>query len=447
MNTAVKFVSEALLKQGLEYLTQDPARNIVNLLNWAELLPIRETEQRRIQVVRQYVADPDSNWHHYVVKLLQELHPNVRDKFIINFFLNSVFFGLQKQTKLAAKYGINIPWAILIDPTARCNLRCTGCWAADYHQQDELDYALLDRVIREAKELGIYMIIFSGGEPLLRKADLIKLASVHQDVAFLSFTNGLLVDDQFVADLVQVGNLALAFSIEGFAATTDGRRGKGVYDRIIQAMDKLHAAGLLFGFSATYTRENVAEVASDAFIDDMIRKGCRFGWYFTYVPVGGDVNLELMATPEQRAYMWERVKYFRRTKPIFALDFWNDGEATQGCIAGGRKYFHINAAGAVEPCDFVHYSNCNIKDTSLLDALHSPLFRAYRQRQPFNANHLRPCPLIDNPEQLAAMVAQSGAYSTQVGEAHAVNTVSEALQEYAAAWGELADRINPRQQP
>ena len=119
---------------------------------------------------------------------------------------------------------------------------------------------------------------------------------------------------------------------------------------------------------------------------------------FHLYPRGKEAKIDLLATPEQREYMYYRVREIRNTKPIFAMDFWNDGEYVKGCIAGGRRYLHINAAGDVEPCAFVHYSNVNIHDTTLLDALRSPLFMAYRARQPFNQNHLRPCPLLDNPE-------------------------------------------------
>ena len=98
-------------------------------------------------------------------------------------------------------------------------------------------------------------------------------------------------------------------------------------------------------------------VGSDAYVDFMIEKGCLFGWYFTYIPVGVDAVPELIATAEQREFMYHQMRKWRQTKPAFLLDFWNDGEYTLGCIAGGRNYFHINAAGECEPCAFIHYAN------------------------------------------------------------------------------------------
>ena len=148
----------------------------------------------------------------------------------------------------------------------------------------------------------------------------------------------------------------------------------------------------------------------------MIDQGAAFVWYFTYMPVGNDAVPELMVTSEQRKFMYEQVRMFRKTKPIFAMDFWNDGEYVRGCIAGGRYYFHINANGDVEPCAFIHHSTVNIKQVSLLEALRSPLFKAYQQRQPFNKNHLRPCPLLDNPHSLKEVVRVSEAYSDGYAE-------------------------------
>jgi hypothetical protein len=145
--------------------------------------------------------------------------------------------------------------------------------------------------------------------------------------------------------------------------------------------------------------------------------------------------------------MYRRIREIRETKPIFAMDFWNDGEFSDGCIAGGRRYLHINAAGDVEPCAFIHYSNVNIHDVSLLDALRSPLFMAYRKHQPFNDNLLRPCPCLDNPEMLAAMVKESGAKSTDMEAPEDVDVLCSKTEAAAKAWAEVADQLwaeNPK---
>src|SRR5690606_1935097 len=160
----------------------------------------------------------------------------------------------------------------------------------------------------------IYFTFMTGGEPTLRKKDIIKLAEKHPSQVILLFTNGTLVDDEFVAEMKRVGNITLAFSIEGFEETTDARRGKGVFKKVMAAMDKMREAGLIFGVSVVYTKENTEEIASEEFVDMLVDKGAVYGWYFTYIPVGKDVDVDLMATPEQRAYMYEKVLEYRTTK-------------------------------------------------------------------------------------------------------------------------------------
>ena len=277
----------------------------------------------------------------------------------------------------------NIPWLILMDPTSACNLHCTGCWAAEYGHKLNLTYEEMDSIITQGKELGIYFYMYTGGEPLVRKKDIIRLCEKHYDCEFHAFTNGTLVDDEFCEEMRRVGNLSLSISLEGFEEVNDMRRGEGVFDKVMAAMDRLKKYGLIFGTSICYTRKNIETVTSDEFLDMIIGKGCRFTWYFHYMPVGNDAAPDLLPTKEQREYMYHRVREIRGAtggKPIYAMDFQNDGEFVGGCIAGGRNYCHINANGDVEPCVFIHYSSANIREVTLLEALKQPLFMAYRDR-------------------------------------------------------------------
>lgn len=148
-----------------------------------------------------------------------------------------------------------------------------------------------------------------------------------------------------------------------------------------------------------------------------------------------------MATAEQREHLYNFVREMRKTKPIFTLDFWNDAEYVGGCIAGGRRYLHINAAGDVEPCVFAHYANVNIREVSLLDALKSPLFMAYYNNQPFNDNLLRPCPILDNPGKLAEMVDETGAHSTDLQAAEDAHDLCDKCVEMCEEWVPVSERI------
>lgn len=431
----------------LNYISDDFLGKLPRILKLAEKLDRGNFHATQITTVRNVLLDESNVWHTFARNLLQEVDKKCIMKFVEGFIINTHLVGNERRQAIEKKYDCNVPWTILIDPTSACNLSCTGCWAAQYGSRHNLSYETLDSVVREGKEIGMYFYIFSGGEPLVRKKDIIRLCEAHQDCYFFAFTNGTLVDDELCDDMLRVGNFALAFSIEGDEEATDMRRGKGTYRKVIEAMERMKAHRLLFGYSTCYHRYNTESVGSDEFVDDMIARGCRFAWNFTYMPVGKDARTDLMATPEQRAYMYRRINEIRATKPIFAMDFWNDGEYANGCIAGGKRYLHINAAGDVEPCAFIHYSNVNIHDVSLLDALRSPLFMAYRRNQPFNGNMLRPCPLLDNPEMLAAMVKESGARSTDMEAPENVDVLCAKTAPAAKAWAEVADRLwaeNPK---
>ncbi len=441
MKSAKHLISSVILKEGLNYLEKDPINNFDNLLKWASKIIVKENHKHQLQILTEMWQNPDSTGHKIIKRFFTELHPNIRRKFLTNYMLNSGILGMPIKEKLEKKHDCNIPWAILMDPTSACNLNCTGCWAAEYSKTTSLTNEELDRIIREGKELGIYMYIYSGGEPLTRKDDLIELAKIHDDCMFLAFTNATLVDEDFALALQDVGNFGLAISVEGFEKETDLRRGKGTYQKVIKAMDILKDYEILFGFSTCYHSKNTETIASDEYIDFFVDKGCMFGWYFTYVPIGKDAALDLLASAEQRKYIYHKLRELRSKKPIFLLDFWNDGEYVNGCIAGGKNYMHINSNGDVEPCAFIHYSNVNIKDVSLLESLKSPIFAEYKHHQPFNKNHLRPCPMLDNPDILKEMVHNSGAYSTQPIDKESVDELTNKCQETAASWAVTADKL------
>jgi len=441
MSLANNILGEKVLEQGIKYIVDGNEEKLPFLLNIGEKLAFDPIHKQNIQNVRKVLQDQDSNWYQLSKKLFKDVHPNIKKRMAVNFFLNANLLGKPRQIEMEEKLDTSVPWAILIDPTERCNLSCVGCWAGDYQGTRDLDFEILDRVLTEGEDLGIYFTVVSGGEPLIRKDDLIKLAEKHPEQVIHIFTNGTLIDDDFAKEVVRVGNITFAISLEGLEESTDARRGKGVFKKVMRAMDILKENRCIFGFSATYGRNNTEEIASDEFMELMVEKGCMFGWLFTYIPIGKDVDLKVMATPEQRAFMYKSVCKVRDEKPIFVVDFWNDGNSSNGCIAGGKRYFHINAAGDVEPCAFVHYATCNIKDMSLSKALQNPFFKAYRKRQPFNENLFRPCPLIDNPEAMVEMVRESKAKPTQSTSDETPEEFADKLKEYANEWGKVSSNI------
>ena len=308
----------------------------------------------------------------------------------------------------------------------------------------------MDRVLTEAKALGTHACLFTGVEPLLRKKDIIRLCEKYRDMAFHAFTNGTLIDEEFCQEMLQVGNFFVSISVEGFEEANDGRRGRGHFQKALDAMDLMRSHRIPFGVSICYTSRNYKVVTSHEYLDMLISKGCVFAWYFHYMPVGLNADTSLLLTPEQRTYMKDRVREIRGVtggKELYCIDFQNDGEFAGGCVAVGCIYCHINAAGDVEPCVFIHYSSANIREKSFLECLQQPLFKLYRQGQPFNGNHLRPCPMLENPELLPKMVAESGARSTDLEAPKSAEHLCEKCRAYADCWKPETDRLWGQEHP
>lgn len=429
----------AAVEQVLHYLEKDPEANIPKIMKLIDTVTPKDWYAKQRAAFRKAIADKD-NWYQLIMKVY-DLDPGVRQAFFRNFILNASLQGSARQEEVSAKENCNVPWAILLDPTSACNMHCTGCWAAEYGNRLNLTFEELDSIVTQGKELGTYMYIFTGGEPLVRKQDILALCEKHSDCEFLSFTNGTLIDEDFCREMLRVKNFVPAISLEGFEEANDSRRGEGCYAKVQQAMALLKAHKLPFGISACYTSRNYADISSEAFFDSLIDAGALFVWFFHYMPVGAGAAPQLLPTPDQRTEVYRRIRAFRKTKPIFSMDFQNDAQYVGGCIAGGRRYLHINARGDVEPCVFIHYSNVNIRSCTLLEALKSPLFMAYHNGQPFNDNMLRPCPMLENPEKLRAMVHETGAVSTDYESPETVDDLCDRTTPYARAWQPQADKL------
>ena len=429
------------LKKAYEYIDRDPKNNLPKISEFLNHFVPSGILDGQLDAIKSVLSNPESNWYKYVMSVWTDIDSGIRQKIFENFVINACLKWGDVNEDLQAKHNCNIPWAILMDPTSACNLKCTGCWAAEYGNRLNMTYDELDSIIRQANALGTYFFLYSGGEPLVRKADILRLCQAHPDCQFTAFTNGTLIDEAFADELLRVKNFLPAISVEGFENETDFRRGGGTFKKVEKAMAILKARRIPFGISCCYTSKNCESIGSEDYFDQMIEWGAKFCWLFTYMPVGNAAVPELMVNAQQRKFMYEQVRGFRETKPIFTMDFWNDGEYPKGCIAGGRNYFHINANGDMEPCAFIHYSDSNIREKSLLEALQSPLFMAYRAGQPFNENHLRPCPLLDNPGALARMVEASGAHSTDLQSPEDVHNLTAKCQTTAENWAAVADEL------
>ena len=370
------------------------------------------------------------------MRFLKDINPKVRNRVLRNLIVKEGLIAPNKRHRIREREGFYPPSLLVVSPTMRCNLKCYGCYAGNYTKDEDLPFEEFDRIIREGKELGIYLYVVSGGEPFVWDG-LMDIFEKHNDCVFQVYTNGTLLDDETCAKIVDLGNVWPCISVEGFEKETDGRRGKGTFKKITQAMESLNKRKGLFGFSLTVTRQNAEFVTSDEFIDEWVSRGCFLGWVFVYIPIGRKPDVSLMPTPEQRIMVGKRVRYFRATRPIFIADFWNDGDYVDGCIAGAKKYLHINCHGDVEPCVFAHFAVDNIKGKKLKDVVNSSFMRCIKAKQPSLTDLRMPCMIIDHPEVLRSVVKESGAHPTHPGAETLVTDLAAPLDEYSKSLKEL----------
>ena len=435
--------ASAVLEKSVKYIKKNPEENLVKLVDAVQGFAGKVFPEKNFDKFREGAADPNNIYGQLVRRAINDLDYNVFRNMSLAMGLG-VAAGTKTVRENREKYKCNIPFITLIDPTSACNMNCKGCWSAEYGHTLKLSYEEMESIVEQGRELGTHLYMFTGGEPLICKKEILKLCEKYPQCAFLAYTNATLVDQAFCDELKRVGNLALAVSIEGDEKSNDFRRGEGTYKTTLEAMELLKKNGCLFGISVCYTSKNIYSVTSDEFLDDMINKGVMFALYFNYMPVGKSAVPELIPNPEQRKYMYKRVRELRNAKSgksLFIMDFQGDGEYVGGCIAGGRNYFHINSAGDIEPCVFIHFSDSNIRTHTLLEALKNPLFMAYYKNQPFNDNHMRPCPMLENPDCLCKMIEQTGAKSTDLIEKESAEELYQKCRKFAEEWAPVAEEV------
>ncbi|WP_448920842.1 radical SAM protein [Eubacterium sp.] len=443
----MKFKASTLHKIGrplVNYVYKNPKKNIPKVLKIGKAVTGNLFPESTWTVPLDVITNPQNTWNDYVYRIIEETDKELLTNVLLTFAIDAGYIGTSTLRENRDKLKCNIPWIILMDPTSACNLKCKGCWAAEYGHNSNLTLDEMRKIVTEAKALGTHFFMFTGGEPLVRKKDILTVTKENPDCIFLAFTNGTLVDDEFCEELKKSGNFALALSIEGTEETTDFRRGEGVYKKVVDAMALLKKHKCIFGTSICYTSKNYQAVTSDKFYDMEIEAGAKFALYFHYMPIGSDADTSLLLTPEQREHVYRTIRKKRRTrngKPIFVMDFQNDGEFVGGCIAGGRNYFHINSEGDAEPCVFIHYSDSNIREKSILECLRSPLFKQYYKGQPFNDNMLRPCPMLENPQALRHIIEVTGAKSTNLTCPESADELCSKCDLYAKEWAPMAKQI------
>ena len=316
-----------------------------------------------------------------------------------------------KKRKQLKDKGEHIPPFLIASITSSCNLHCAGCYSRcnnatnDSEPVEQLTSEEWLDIFKEADELGMSYILLAGGEPTIRR-DIIEAAGTMQNIIFPIFTNGIFMDERYMKLLDKSRNLIPVMSIEGNRDKTDARRGQGVYDRLISNMDELKQRGLIFGASVTVTTENFEDVVSTDFINSLYDRGCKLVVFVEFVPVTDEAS-HLAPSEEHRAYMKEHVAKLReKYEDMVFVSFPGDEKSSGGCIAAGRGFFHINSHGGAEPCPFSPYSDVNVRDTSLREAMHSKLLTAMREGDYLKEDHEGGCVLYEKRHEVEALIAK-----------------------------------------
>ena len=296
-----------------------------------------------------------------------------------------LFRTLRQQKKAArvrvalADQGVHVPAFMIASITSRCNLRCQGCYAQAHHRPaaGEMTGEKLHAVLEEAKELGISIVLLAGGEPLTRP-EILDIAGDFPEIVFPLFTNGLLLDEGKAARLRRQRNVIPVLSLEGHAAETDQRRGRGVYDQLLAKMALLRRHGVFFGSSITLTRRNFDTVTSGEFVGELLRAGARLFFFVEYVPVQEGTE-GLVLTEDQRVKAQAMLAAYQSRLPGLFIALPGDEEKYGGCLAAGRGFIHLSPEGRLEPCPFAPFSDVSLQEMSLREALGSEFLRAIRE--------------------------------------------------------------------
>ena len=316
----IKFATLAL-----SFLSGSSKENLIRFTRLIEKIPQKDSYRKKIGAIRD-LFEKDHPFLEIANRVLKETNSKQKET-LIQFLFNQFLEGTNRRKEFAQQTGFYPPRAILISPTMRCNLNCYGCYAGDYSKEGELECKEIDRIIDEAEEMGIHLVVVLGGEPFLRH-DLFDICKRHPQTLFHVFTHGGFLNEATVEKIADLGNVAPAISLEGYEEETDHRRGKGHFQKVMKGMDLLKEAKVLFASSLTQTRENTDLLTSDEFIDFLIEKGAIFTWYFMCLPVGRNPDIRWIPTPQQRDQLRQTLIRFRATKPILFVDFWNDGRMT-----------------------------------------------------------------------------------------------------------------------
>jgi len=319
--------------------------------------------------------------------------------------------GEMRVSRNQRKLGLPIPKFMYFSVTHQCNLSCRGCYAKSWEKGDGLNIDQITSIIDQARELGTYIYVIAGGEPLIVDG-LLEAVSERKGSIFIIFTNGTMIDEDLADSIVEVGNLMPVVSLDGPEEMNDARRGLGVWKKATDAMRLLLERGSLFGFSTMLTHQNYRFLLSRKYLDQMWDLGCRLGFFIDYIPFPEDLNPQYVLTTEDFQVKAELVSKARLENHPHVVNFPPDEYLANGgkCMAG-KSSVHVNADGWLEPCPYSHYASHNLLKTPLVDALQSEFFEAVREEFLGKENSSNTCHLFAMDGRMVELAAVTGAES------------------------------------
>lgn len=361
-------VTETVVKKAVSYIEKDPINNINKVIGLASKIAIMPSHKQAISDASIMMENKNSMQFKLVERVTSQLSSECLKNFTINFFVNATLEGEPAILKNEEKYKCNIPWTIIMEPTSACNLKCKECASNKKYTGNTLGYTVMDKIIEEGKDLGIYVYGYIGGEPLVKKDEVLNLAEKHKDCIFAVLTNGTLIDDGFAEKVSKIGNMVFVFSIDGFEEETDKKRGVGTYRKIIKSMDILKANKVGFGFASSYDESNLNTVISEKYINFMVRKGCLFG-----ALINNDVFKEkgksVVLNESKINRIQSVVEKYQDTKPILLMNIKDRDEANKGYLMENKSYLYVDCEGKMKESLFQNNSNISIKDGDLINGL------------------------------------------------------------------------------
>lgn len=309
-----------------------------------------------------------------------------------------------KRREMHLKAGTHVPPFMIISVTNKCNLKCSGCYS---HAQNtigskEMSPEKLDGLLKEARELGISMVLVSGGEPLLVPG-LLETLKRFPEIIFILFTNGTQFTSSVLAELKKSKHIMPVLSIEGLKSHTDLRRGSGIFDTVKDSMAVLKQLGILYGLSFTVTTENFNFVFNEQLVKESIAGGCGLFFFVEYVPAD-QKSEHLVISEGQRKVLIAEFERLRSTNNALFFSFPSGEEDYGGCLAAGRGFIHVNPAGSIEPCPFAQLSDTDLSKATLKEALNSKFLKAIRDNHGMLKETAGGCALYTNREFVRSLL-------------------------------------------